>query len=251
MYKIKPKYECKYCGGTKRTKSEYEKHVYLCKYIQTRVLPSKYDSEENQRMLLNHLVDLKTKFEIMDKRVKELETLHAKINEKNSVNHLKEYVPDIPFQYWLEKCQIQETDLNDLFNPEMIDGYEILENIMKRHLMSEDKNTKLPFYVGKKRQKTLYIYDRPSNDSQVFEWKIAKSGEIKKTMNHLLNKLQKKYSEWCSENIQNVSIENEGMNQEIEDRLVGCMHKINGIRKTISQKNATFKKKWIQIVDGL
>lgn len=246
MYKIKPKYECKYCGGSKRSKSEYENHIYLCKYIQTSVLPSKYDSQENQKILLNHLIDLKTKYENMEKRVKELENLSSTIMKKNVANHLKEYVPDLPFQCWLEKCQIDECDLNQLFDPDVNDAYEILENIMQKYLKNDDnKKMKLPLYVCKKKQNVLYIYDRPCMDSQIFEWQLAKSCIIKKIMTHLTNKLQKKYSEWCSENMQ---VDNNHVNTEIEETLVGCMHKINGIRKTIGQKNGLFKKKMTETI---
>ena len=239
MYKIKPKYECKYCMTSKRSKCDFENHVYLCKYIHTNTLPSTYDAEENQKKILNYLVELQNKYNGLEKKINEIQWVANKHTRREMTDYLKVHVPGIPFQVWLDMCKVEETDLQELFSVNVTSAYEIIEKIVARHLKL--KTGELPMYVFKQKPNMVYVYDRPSLESQVFEWKSMGTADLKKIMTTVLNKLHRKYSEWCS-GFSEKSDHHHYRHPDLEDQCVGVMHKINNFQKTMNQKTDSLRK---------
>lgn len=240
MYKINPRYECKYCSCIKKTKEAFENHIYLCKYIHT-------DKAENEiihsttpsiPILINYIVELTKKYERLEAKVDQIQSSSHRKNNRVISDYLKTQTPTVPFQIWLEKCQIDVSYLEILFEKDSLETIDLF--ICQKMNLNMSLQT-VPFRAFKNKKNLLYVYDRPTVDSQVFEWRIATHEDLQKIINMMGNRFLRLYLEWQKEQ----SAEDE----QSEDKNANYMRKVNEFSKDVDKKIIRAKKKIIELIE--
>lgn len=234
MHKIIPRYECKYCMCVKKTKIAFENHVYLCKYIHTTPSTNEINNSATPSVpiLINYIVDLTKKYELLEAKVNQMQSTNYRKNSRIISDYLKLQTPDIPFQKWLEKCEINVSHLKIVFEKNAV---EAMQTCISQRLNTDSVLQKIPFRAFKDKRKALYIYDRPTVDSQIFEWRIASREDVRKIINVLGGRILRMYLEWHKEQSIKEQSEEQYANyiRKVNDSTMEIDKKINRIKKTI------------------
>ena len=234
MLKINPKFECKYCSCVKKTRDAFENHIYLCKYIHTN--PQEREvTLPPPHILLNYIVDLSKKYEKLESKMEELNYLLNKEKKRDAANYLKTQTCSVPYAVWVNKLKVSDADLNYMLET---DGLEVMKRILKTVITSSVDLQEMPFRAFKQKQ-NLYIYDRPTPDSQVFEWRIASNEDIGVMIKYINKQLFNRYMEWNQEN------ESSGLAQ-YDEMNMAYMKKINENSKNMDSKALNLKRSIIE-----
>jgi len=214
--KMTEKYRCNYCSRNYRIKTNYDKHVGFCSFInkskkeQTDILDSLEDIPNPNEMFL-FMKELALRVDKLEKENAMLKNAISKEKRKINVlewlNEKSGIRPDKTFSEWIMDAPIQII-MTSVFENDLV--YGILRCFEKRV-----ENQVIPIYACSNKPNTFYIYSdkNEENGDKKYEWVLLSTDLFHKWVDFISQRFLGSFESWVNENKEAIE-NNEQMNQK-------------------------------------
>ena len=180
-------YKCA-CGKEYRSKTWFQNHRTVCEMIRDidKNEDDIYDDLPSKKEMWNCLKIVLKKYENLEKKVKDHERYIKKINKKISIIDwlTDNYKPNISFNEWINKLNIEIDDLEYLFKVGFIEG---IHKIFTKNLILD--NDDLPIRSFEQKMYVFFVY----NNSK---WEHLDFEDYEKLVHNITGKFIKKFEFW-------------------------------------------------------
>jgi hypothetical protein len=231
-------YQCEYCGNKKQFKKNYDRHIVICKYIHGNAFDR--DSQETVMptlpVLLQYVLDLTEKITMLENTVEKLKK--QSITKKSVYEYLQTIKPAITFQQWLSECTVENTDLEILFEKNMM---ECIQSILFRRIEAYQEDCPVKCFAQKANSIFVYENSNTATDttSSNCRWRTMDPEEFKTIIQVISHRINRKYFQWKLEN--QYEIESSDKMRELQmkylTKFVYNMEKcVSDVKKALVQK---------------
>lgn len=193
---------CTYCGKSYKKKTNLEKHIVLCEFINMSIKKNGLiiDNEEeipSQRRMYHILLELGSRFSRLEENVEEINKFIIKKKKKiNVIEWLNANIkPSIKFEHLIEKILITYDDVKNITENSFLDT---LNDIFSRNIYNTNKEYPILAFVQK--LNIFYIYE---NDDE--KWIELNKEKLTKFLNKVHMKLFRLFSQYKKENLDKIN----------------------------------------------
>lgn len=231
---------CSYCARTYRLVENYNKHIITCEFFHKSQLQSQDDFQlsvetmPSPREMFLLMRELAHKCSTLEQDVANLKQIVYVRQKKQITEWLNQHriSPSPPsFVEWYETIYITMDHLQRVFDYDLTEGIKYTVGHAIQCSM-----IRRPISAFSQRSGSIYIYQKQP-ESEVHGWRVSANEDLERMVHCLERKFLITFVKWQKENQARTA-----QSEELKDREIMYMIKINGSKITLERRTADVKK---------